>query len=129
LPNFIPTVVVSIIVFDQISKALAVKFLPTVCNLGFAFGVFPFSNLLSTVLIIVILVSIAILFLNQKGQSFALALILGGGFSNLVDRLIRGCVVDFVKWPVFANLPAFNLADAAITVGVVLLILNIIKRR
>ena len=135
MPNFTPTVVVSIIVFDQISKALAVKFLPTACNVGFAFGIG--SRFLSDAIVVLLILAILfflsrmILSKNRGRELFsynilALSLILSGGLSNLIDRLIRGCVVDFIDLVIW---PAFNLADAAITVGVVLLILNIIKRR
>ncbi len=50
--------------------------------------------------------------------------ILGGALGNLVDRLVRGEVVDFVMVPFW---PAFNLADTAITVGVIALAYIVIK--
>ena len=49
-------------------------------------------------------------------------MIFGGGMSNFADRLIGGCVKDFITLGHFSS---FNLADAAITVGVVVLVLNI----
>jgi signal peptidase II len=52
-----------------------------------------------------------------------LALMLGGAVGNLIDRLWKGEVVDFVKAP---NFPAFNVADSAITVGVALLLWTMI---
>ena len=62
---------------------------------------------------------------SQKLFSAALALIAGGALGNVVDRLIHGHVVDFLlfyhrDW----SFPAFNVADSAITVGVVLLVLD-----
>ena len=48
-----------------------------------------------------------------------LALMLGGALGNLVDRVLNGRVVDFIKFP---NFPAFNVADSAITIGVVVLV-------
>jgi signal peptidase II len=56
---------------------------------------------------------------------FGLALILGGAFGNLADRAIRGHVVDFVDvyWR-DVHFWAFNVADAAITVGAILVILD-----
>jgi signal peptidase II len=47
-----------------------------------------------------------------------LALMLGGAVGNLIDRVKDGEVVDFIKVP---NFPAFNVADSAITIGVLLL--------
>ena len=62
---------------------------------------------------------------NEKMQAWALTLILGGALGNLYDRLVHGYVVDFIllhyKQYYF---PAFNLADAAITLGAILLILD-----
>ncbi|MES2633200.1 MAG: signal peptidase II [Pseudomonadota bacterium] len=66
---------------------------------------------------------------GQKLFSFALALILGGAIGNVVDRLLHGYVVDFIQ--VHAGgwyFPAFNIADSAITVGAVCLILDELMR-
>ncbi len=60
---------------------------------------------------------------GQKLFSLALTLILGGAIGNVIDRLLRGQVVDFLLF--FHNnwfFPAFNVADSAITLGAVLLI-------
>lgn len=62
---------------------------------------------------------------SQTRLAFALSLILGGALGNLIDRVLYGYVIDFIDayyqtwhWPVF------NLADSAITVGVVLVLLD-----
>lgn len=67
---------------------------------------------------------------GQKLFSFALACILGGAVGNVVDRLLHGYVVDFlqVHWENRWYFPAFNIADAAITVGAACLILDEILR-
>lgn len=61
--------------------------------------------------------------------SWALALILGGAIGNVIDRLLHGSVVDFIQlhWRGTA-FPSFNVADSAITVGAVLLILDELLR-
>jgi len=66
---------------------------------------------------------------GQKLFSFALACILGGAIGNVVDRLLRGSVVDFlqVHWQQH-YFPAFNVADSAITVGAACLILDELLR-
>ncbi|MGZ5194855.1 MAG: signal peptidase II [Ramlibacter sp.] len=66
---------------------------------------------------------------GQKLFSFALACILGGAIGNVVDRLLRGSVVDFVQvhWHSW-YFPAFNVADSAITVGAACLILDELLR-
>jgi signal peptidase II len=66
---------------------------------------------------------------TQRLFAFALALILGGAIGNVIDRLARGQVVDFllVYWQRW-HWPAFNVADSAITVGAVLLIVDEFRR-
>jgi len=66
---------------------------------------------------------------GQKLFSFALACILGGAVGNVVDRLLHGYVVDFLQFH-YAGwyFPAFNVADAAITLGAVCLILDELLR-
>lgn len=66
---------------------------------------------------------------GQKLFCFALACILGGAVGNVVDRLLHGYVVDFLQFH-YAGwyFPAFNVADSAITVGAVCLILDELLR-
>ena len=66
---------------------------------------------------------------GQRIFSWALALILGGAVGNVIDRLVHGHVVDFIQlhWRGMA-FPSFNVADSAITVGAVLLILDELRR-
>ena len=61
----------------------------------------------------------------------ALALILGGALGNLYDRLVLGHVIDFilVHWRQEWRYPAFNLADSAITVGAVMLALDMFRKK
>jgi signal peptidase II len=66
---------------------------------------------------------------GQRLFSWALALILGGAVGNVIDRLLHGYVVDFVQVHYGnAYFPSFNVADSAITVGAVLLILDELRR-
>ena len=63
--------------------------------------------------------------LNKRLFCFGLALILGGAIGNLIDRLRFGQVVDFLDFHALGwHWPAFNVADSAITVGAVILILE-----
>ncbi len=60
-----------------------------------------------------------------RGRRFALGLLLGGAIGNLVDRVASGEVVDFIELGVPAwHWPIFNVADAAITVGILLLLVG-----
>ena len=66
---------------------------------------------------------------QQKLFSAAISLILGGAVGNVIDRLLRGFVVDFIQvhhagW----TFPSFNVADSAITLGAVLLVLDELLR-
>lgn len=66
---------------------------------------------------------------GQKLFSFALSSILGGAVGNVVDRLMHGYVVDFLDFHLNGwHFPAFNLADAAITLGAACLILDELLR-
>lgn len=66
---------------------------------------------------------------GQRLFSFALACILGGALGNVTDRVIHGYVVDFLDFH-YGNwhFPAFNLADSAITIGAVCLIVDELLR-
>lgn len=62
---------------------------------------------------------------ERRQQSFALALIMGGALGNVIDRVRFGAVVDFVQWHAAGFYwPAFNVADSAITVGALMLVLT-----
>ena len=66
---------------------------------------------------------------GEKLFSFALACILGGALGNVIDRVLHGYVVDFFDFHVAGwHFPAFNIADAAISIGAVCLILDEILR-
>jgi len=66
---------------------------------------------------------------GQKLFSFSLACILGGAIGNVIDRSLYGYVVDFLDFHVAGwHFPAFNVADSAITIGAVFLILDEILR-
>ena len=66
---------------------------------------------------------------GQKLFSFALACILGGAVGNVIDRTLHGYVVDFLDFHAAGwHFPAFNIADAAISVGAVCLILDELLR-
>lgn len=102
-------------------------------NPGAAFSMFAnlppifrtvFLFVLSATAIVVLLVMIA-----QTDEisliSIAFALVLAGAAGNLIDRAIRGRVIDFVRVHYYgASYPIFNVADSAITIGVILIIVS-----
>ena len=73
---------------------------------------------------------------TQKLFCFAVTMIMGGALGNVIDRALRGYVVDFLQFrfavlePVFRGgyFPSFNLADSAISLGAVLLIVDELRR-
>ena len=67
---------------------------------------------------------------HERLQPLALALVLGGALGNVIDRLSHGAVVDFLYFHIERHYwPAFNVADSAISIGVVLLLWQQFARR
>ncbi len=80
---------------------------------------------LASVVTLVLIVWLLRLQSSEKLTAAALCLIIGGAVGNLIDRIINGYVVDFIDVHVNDwHWPAFNLADSAITCGVILLLLD-----
>jgi len=101
-------------------------------NTGAAFGLFRDHSVLLaiiaiigilTVLIVVLVINRSSPFLNNTLSKLSLGLLLGGASGNLIDRLRLGSVTDFIDFRIW---PAFNAADAAISVGVILLVYSLI---
>ena len=96
-------------------------------NRGIAFGLNDSSNLANIVLTIAIL-GLIISFIKKQNEKIdnktmvALSLMISGGISNLIDRFIRGGVLDFIK---IYKFPIFNLADIFVVIGWILLIVFI----
>ncbi len=67
---------------------------------------------------------------HERLQPLALALVLGGALGNVIDRLSHGAVVDFLYFHIERHYwPAFNVADSAISIGVVLMLWQQFARR
>lgn len=118
----------TVIALDQFFKFLANKnllpwvgdFFETIsCNTGIAFGI----QLPSFVFILLWIFSIGIILylLRLEKNNFALAFVLGGATSNIIDRFLHGCVVDYLS---FLNIPTFNFADVAICLGIGLFVFS-----
>ncbi len=122
------TLFLFLVFFDQISKFFAQKltlpseYLEPFCNKNIAWSISIVPGVFYFVWIVVFLI-LFYLFVKSKNNSekIALTLILSGAISNLIDRLARGCVVDFINFKLW---PVFNLADIYITVGIAALIIN-----
>ena len=108
-------------------------------NPGAAFGLFANATPMFRSLFLITVSATAIvmiLWFLAKNKSagmlltFALSLILGGAVGNLVDRIRFGDVVDFLDFYIVScHWPAFNVADSAISVGAVLLIVEMFRKK
>ena len=142
---------ISIVAIDQATKALVRATVPVhdsvtvipgfmdithALNSGAAFGIlngvdFPFKSVLIAVIATAALVGVgmyaASLAHHQLIARLGLALIIGGAAGNLIDRVIAGSVVDFIDvyWRGY-HFWAFNVADSAISVGVTIMILDML---
>ena len=135
------TVVLLVIICDILSKYLVVQllaplersvtFIPKVIdftfvkNKGAAFGMLSNHRwIFMSVSVILIFGLIYILKKSEKEHilyKISLAMILGGGISNMIDRIFLGYVVDFIEFTFF-DFAVFNIADSAITIGMACLI-------
>ena len=129
-------VAAAVVAADQVTKALVrggieagqeVRVLPGVHlvnarNPGIAFSRLANGGTLVVVIALVALAALLVFFfthLRRRLVWLPTGLLIGGAAGNLVDRVREGAVTDFVKLP---HWPAFNFADACITVGVILLV-------
>ncbi len=133
-------VLVAVVVADQLTKHLiadsimpgqtrhvvpGVQFVHTF-NDGVAFGLAAGGHTIVIALIGLALLGVLLYFARHSARRLVwlpTGLLLGGALSNILDRLRDGSVTDFIKLPL--GWPPFNVADAAITVGVVILALVI----
>jgi len=95
-------------------------------NRGVAFGLQPGSNVAVTAIIALALAALVVYFVRHRSDPWMwlpTGMLFGGAIGNLIDRIRLGSVVDFVKLPL--GWPPFNIADASITLGVVILFLLI----
>jgi signal peptidase II len=141
---FLVSIATVIVVIDQWTKHLVRKLIPFGAswspwpwlepyirivhwqNTGAAFGMFQRYGLVFTILAFVVSIGILYYYPQVPRKELlirvAMAMMLGGALGNLVDRLTRGTVTDFVSVGTFA---VFNVADACISVGTAILILAV----
>ncbi len=102
-------------------------------NFGVSFGLFS-ESLSSTVLIIIailVVFFIIYLFLNSRDklESWGLFIIICGAVANIVDRIVNGYVLDFIYFHINQYYwPAFNFADIYISIGIIMIIINMLKK-
>ena len=104
--------------------------LTLVHNTGAAWGMFgDWTNLFVVVALVVCIFIVCFLFFNSDTTNtptvVACALLFSGGLGNALDRFLNGYVIDMIQ-VTFIDYPVFNIADCAITVGVILLVIDML---
>lgn len=137
-----------LVIIDQVSKIIVTNtltnnksveviksffYLTYTNNTGAAFSILTGKRIL---LILVSLIVIGILIyyikktkIEKKINKIALSLVIGGSIGNLIDRILKGAVIDFLDFKIFGyNYPIFNLADTFIVIGVFLLLIGMFRK-
>ena len=126
---------------DQLFKYLAIQFLSGIETLplingvlnltylenrGAAFGIFQGKKFLLVGITGLLILGLIVLLLAGRNRStmlmWAVGLIIGGGIGNLIDRIFRGYVVDYVHVR-FIQFPIFNFADCLVVIGTIMIII------
>ncbi len=136
-------IAIIIILIDQFTKWLVVAnmelgesiriidgffYLTSHRNSGAAWGILQ-GQMLFFYIVTVIFIAVAVYYMqkyarNNKLLGVSLGIILGGAIGNFIDRIFRQEVVDFFNFYIFNyNFPIFNIADSALTVGVILIVI------
>jgi len=143
-----------VVILDQVTKILILKYLPLHQNIGVIPGLFDIthihnpggafgfmsgvsSKLRSIIFLFISSLAVGLIFYFYKKTppalpwlSAAFALIFGGAIGNLVDRLRFGVVIDFLDFYIGNwHWPAFNIADSAITVGIIIFIVHLLFKK
>lgn len=101
-----------------------------VLNPGAAFGMFENQQIVFIVVAVSMLLAFAFYFREIRKETFlfqlGIALMAGGAFGNLIDRIRLGKVIDFLDFRIW---PVFNVADIAICVGAGLILWEVLKKK
>lgn len=152
MPFFI--LILVLLAIDQITKAIIAATIPFYGSVRVIPGFFAFSHIhnkgaifgifsqTGSLLITILLTAASLLALgmvifyffktppSQKPMKISLTLILAGAVGNLIDRVVRGYVIDFLEVHVKSFYwPTFNVADSCISIGALLLVVIILMRR
>ena len=128
-----------LIIADQVTKYFTVSMLKPIGsveiiknilsftyveNRGAAFGILQNARWVFIILTIIAIAAIIIYLLKEKPKDktliFSLSLILAGAIGNMIDRILKGFVVDMIE-VTFINYPVFNFADCCVVIGAILL--------
>ena len=137
------TISIIVLIIDQILKLLVQTFSTNISLIKNFFAITYYQNtgaawsilegqqvllILVAVVMLVVVYSMMFSFEENKLTNFAFGVLFGGIVGNLIDRILFGYVRDFIAFTIFGyHFPIFNIADVAIVVGVILLIIDTIK--
>lgn len=135
------SILLIILVIDQLTKMLMINqnifVIPEILNFSYTQNTGVAFSIGENNTILIILLNLLILGLIVKSikdneldlkVSISLFMILAGGVSNVIDRIFRGYVIDFIDVNIF-NFPKFNIADISIVLGVGILVIYVIIKQ
>lgn len=131
------------LLLDQISKLLAYLYLDNLIvipkflnltyveNTGAAWGILDNNRIILVCVSVITLLVISKYLKSEdnisKLSTVSYGILIGGIFGNLLDRIFRGYVIDFLNFNIFGyNFPVFNIADVLIVIGVILMAIEVI---
>lgn len=135
-------ITVLLVAADLATKQLVLKFLTPIGDLpvidgifhltyventGVAFGMFKDMRFMFIIISLIVLIVLAVYFIKSKKRTVWLqlgtAMIYGGAIGNLVERIFRGFVVDFLNFEII-GFPVFNVADICVCAGAVMVLVH-----
>ena len=122
---------ISLNINKLINKDLLILTIEYIRNYGAAFNILSGSRLfLSLISIISTIILMYLIFIREDRRinKYGLSFIVAGSIGNGVDRIFYGYVIDFIKIK-FVDFPVFNIADIAINIGILVLIINYFRYR
>ena len=117
-------IALGVVILDHITKALARRFLDITKNYGAAFGLFQGGRIFFILAAVVVM--LLVWHYRKEMNWLGAGLLLGGTIGNLIDRVIRGYVIDFINlgwWP------SFNIADSANVIGVAIILITEFRKK
>jgi signal peptidase II len=142
---YIISIVSAVIALDRITKYFIINYLSfsdsieifpflrivNIRNTGAAFGIFRnFGSIFFIVISLAAMIFVINLLVRRTYNFIGLSLVLGGAAGNLIDRIFYGKVVDFIDFSVGSfHWPSFNVADSALTVGIIIIFLSSLLKR
>lgn len=113
--------------FDLVRNIITITYTE---NTGGAFSIG--IGKISVFIVASIIIIIAVLYIKKfiyKDNSIGFSFILAGGIGNLIDRMFRGFVIDYIDITKIIDFPVFNLADILIVIGAVIFLTQVLKRK